>query len=145
MPETEGFAFFCEDSRQESANKMSYMGVLGPIIFLNRPADAPEDAKGVLSRLVAVGMLRTKAEGPIKVDVEIVFENAPEGVIPRIESSHEVPLEHGYEDTLGQFSAVLPNVPAHPGMKIIVTFKAKGHTFGTSITISESPDKTEAR
>lgn len=136
---TDCFAFFCEDSRDESANKTSYMGVLGPHITLNpMPADAPPEAKGMLNKLVAVGMLRTQADGPISLQVEILFENAPEGVITRLESFHEVPLSHQYDDTLAQFHAVLPNIPAHPGMKIIVNFTAKGITFGTSLTIHGS-------
>jgi hypothetical protein len=42
------------------------------------------------------------------------------------------------EETLIQFNAQMPNIPAHPGMKITVRFNADGCLFDASLTFTRS-------
>lgn len=136
MSDYECFAFFCEDLRTEVGGKTSYMGVLGPRINLEpSPDNTPPNAKGVIAKLVVVAMIRTSKAGDIPLKAEVLFENAPDGVVQQLKSQHVLAVAGEFGENLAQFHAQMPHVPAHPGMKIIVNFDAGGQYFSTSLTM----------
>ena len=139
MSNYECFAFFCEDFRSEVGGKTSYMGILGSKIdFGPESSDLPPDAIEVMSKVVAVAMIRTREKKNVHLSAELVIENGPDDVIKNIKSEHDLEVKNDQEETLIQFNAQLPNVPAYPGMKIIVKFDADGCLFDTSLLLTRS-------
>lgn len=138
MANLECFAFFCDDIRAEAGGKTSYMGILGPHILLERPNDAPEGATLVLSKLVAVAMIRSQGRESIPFVAELVVEGGPPELAQRQRSQHVLEVSDDFDDYLTQFHAQMPNVPAFPGMKITVHFQAGDQKFGASLAIHEA-------
>ncbi|MBS3927236.1 MAG: hypothetical protein KGZ65_00880 [Sphingomonadales bacterium] len=139
MPKHECFAFFCEDFRHEVGGKTSYMGVLGPKIdFGQESAEVPPDTREVMAKIVAVAMIRTNQRQNINLLAELIIENGPDDVIKYLKSEHLLEVEEDQEETLIQFNAQLPNVPAHAGMKITVKFDADGCLFEASLLLMRS-------
>jgi hypothetical protein len=139
MPDHECFAFFCEDFRNEVGGKTSYMGILGSKVdFGPESADLPPGVREVMSKVVAVAMIRTRQRKNVHLMAELIIENGPEDVTKHAKSEHNLSVKLDQEETLIQFNAQLPNIPAHPGMKITVKFNADGCLFEASLTFTRN-------
>lgn len=68
MIASQGVVFFCEDVREEIGEKLSYMGVLGPEVWVMGPLT-----------LVNCIFLFWTSEREVSVKAEFEAENAPEG------------------------------------------------------------------
>lgn len=139
MADLECFAFFCEDFRSEVGGKMSYMGILGPKIEFG-PVALGQDpkVKEVLSKVVAVALIRTKRREDVKLSANLIIENGPDGLEKNFMSDHVIPVNHDFDEMLVQFNAQMPNIPAHPGMKITIKFDADGVLFEASLTFGRN-------
>jgi hypothetical protein len=117
--------------------KTSYMGVLGHQIDLDpAPLDAPNDVKEVISKLVAVAMIRTRQREDVPLHVELIVKNGPENIQNRMESNQVIPVNLEFEENLIQFQAQIPNVPVINGMEIMVNFCIYDYNFGARMIIN---------
>lgn len=143
MAELECFAFFCEDFRSEAGGKTSYMGLLGPRIeFGPTTVHKNPDAREVLSKIVAVALIRTKSRDDINLSVNLIIENGPDGLATDFTSNHVLSVNTEFEEMLVQFNAQMPNVPAYPGMKMTIKFDADGVLFDASLTFGHNRSTT---
>lgn len=139
MPNHECFAFFCEDFRNEVGGKTSYMGILGSKVdFGPESNDLPPDAREVMSKVVAVALIRTREKKNVQLSAELIIENGPEDVVKFFKSEHILEVRNDQEETLIQFNAQIPNVPAQSGMEIIVKFDADGCLFDARLLLTRS-------
>jgi hypothetical protein len=106
-PPPEGFAFFCDDVREEVGGKVSYMGVLGPRVR----------ASGRTLNLVAVLLLRAiEQEIAIRARLNLVFADAE----PRERLIEKIVCKHPDDDAEtwliqfhGRISLALAEKPVH--------------------------------
>ena len=145
MADVQGFAFFCEDFRQEAGNKTSYMGVVGPhMTFEAAPESLPADVSFRLAKLVAACMAYVPTdEAETAFHVELLMENAPEGVPSRLEQTQTIPISQKYGRSMAQFNAQLPGFPVQDGMKVTANFTILGHTFSASVAIDFERSQTD--
>lgn len=140
MDELEGFVFFCDDCRQEAGNKMSYMGVLGPVVHISPPpADAPGNFVASLSKLVVACFIRNTSKRALTIDADIYFRNAPENVLPHARQSRSLSIDDSQNIFFFQFNGVIPNIPVKSGMEILAKITVEGHIFEASLTVADAP------
>jgi hypothetical protein len=124
-----GTILFCDDVREETGNKSSYMGVYGPSIQI--PAD------GSLARLWVCALLDVEDERSIDVVCSIVSD--PPAELPKnIEANipNATPEERRWSVKM---HFALQGLPLKIGQTLSVTVNASGAVFEQTLEVRSAP------